>query len=148
MKVTSPTPFCHTLPFHLPTTVPKGLRNCLKKKNTKSNPIAAPELAEDNFSLAFRQKRGKLPWPVADGFIAKPYGRQRHPTIKNIEITKRVVDRAHEKGISVEAELGIEHRAVIAGQITDEAREELSVLGARGYALVDRVWQSTEFLTG
>jgi glycerate kinase len=42
------------------------------------------------------------------------------------------------------AELGIEHRAVIAGQITDEAREELSVLGARGYALVDRVWQSGE----
>jgi len=60
--------------------------------NTKSNPIAAPELAEDNFSLAFRQKRGKLPWPVADGFIAKPYGRQRHPTIKNIEITNNGID--------------------------------------------------------
>jgi glycerate kinase len=42
------------------------------------------------------------------------------------------------------AELGIAHRAVIAGQITDDAREELSVLGARGYALVDRVWQSGE----
>jgi glycerate 2-kinase len=42
------------------------------------------------------------------------------------------------------AELGIPRRAVIAGQMTDDAREELSVLGARGYALVDRVWQAGE----
>ncbi len=42
------------------------------------------------------------------------------------------------------AELGIEHRAVIAGQMTDDAREELSVVGAKGYALVDRVWQAGE----
>jgi glycerate kinase len=42
------------------------------------------------------------------------------------------------------AELGVEARAVVAGQMTDEAREELSVLGARGYALVDRVWQAGE----
>jgi glycerate 2-kinase len=42
------------------------------------------------------------------------------------------------------AELGIERRAVIAGQMSDEARDELSVLGARAYALVDRVWQAGE----
>lgn len=42
------------------------------------------------------------------------------------------------------AELGIARRVVIAGQMSAEAREELSVLGARGYALVDRVWQSGE----
>lgn len=42
------------------------------------------------------------------------------------------------------AELGIPHRAVIAGQISADGREELSVLGAQGYALVDRVWSSGE----
>jgi glycerate 2-kinase len=42
------------------------------------------------------------------------------------------------------AELGIPARAVIAGQLTDEAREELTVVGAKGYALVDRVWQAGE----
>jgi len=42
------------------------------------------------------------------------------------------------------AEVGIEHRAVIAGQVTDEARDELSVLGARVYPLVERVWSSAE----
>jgi glycerate kinase len=42
------------------------------------------------------------------------------------------------------AELGIPARAVIAGQLTDEAREELTVVGAKGYALVDRVWNAGE----
>ncbi|HEY8216739.1 MAG TPA: glycerate kinase [Acidimicrobiia bacterium] len=42
------------------------------------------------------------------------------------------------------AELGIDARAVIAGQMTDDAREELSVLGATPYVLVDRVWNAGE----
>jgi len=43
------------------------------------------------------------------------------------------------------AEENVEHRAVIVGQATDEARDELSVLGAIDlYVLTDRVWQSGE----
>ena len=42
------------------------------------------------------------------------------------------------------AELGIEHRAVVCGQATPDALEELSVLGAKAYPLVDRVWQAGE----
>jgi len=45
------------------------------------------------------------------------------------------------------AELGVPHRGVIAGQVTDEAREEASVWGAQVEALVDRVWQSGEAFT-
>jgi glycerate kinase len=45
------------------------------------------------------------------------------------------------------AELGVPHRGVIAGQVTAEAREEASVLGAEIEALVDRVWQSGEAFT-
>ena len=42
-------------------------------------------------------------------------------------------------------EENVEHRAVIVGQATDEARDELSVLGAIDlYVLTDRVWQSGE----
>jgi hypothetical protein len=44
-------------------------------------------------------------------------------------------------------DVGNPHRAVIAGQITADARDELSVLGAWGEALVDRVWQSGEAFT-
>ena len=43
------------------------------------------------------------------------------------------------------AEEGVAHRAAIVGQATDEARDELSVLGAIDlYVLTDRVWQSGE----
>lgn len=43
------------------------------------------------------------------------------------------------------ADLGVPHRGVIAGQITDEAREEVSVLGdVRLLSLTDRVWQAGE----
>jgi glycerate kinase len=42
-------------------------------------------------------------------------------------------------------EENVEHRAVIVGQATDEARDELSVLGAIDlYVLTERVWQSGE----
>jgi glycerate kinase len=43
------------------------------------------------------------------------------------------------------AELGVPHRGVIAGQVTDEAREEASVLGdIQLLSLTDRVWQAGE----
>jgi glycerate 2-kinase len=43
------------------------------------------------------------------------------------------------------AEEGVEHRAVIVGQATDDARDELSVIGRIGlYVLTDRVWQAGE----
>jgi glycerate kinase len=43
------------------------------------------------------------------------------------------------------AEEGVEHRGVVAGQVTPEAREELSVLGdITVLALTDRVWQAGE----
>ena len=43
------------------------------------------------------------------------------------------------------ADAGVDHRAVIAGQVTAEAREEALVLGASPVlALVDRVWHAGE----
>ncbi len=44
---------------------------------------------------------------IASGFYSSVMIDASHnPFAKNVEITKKVVDRAHEKGISVEAELG------------------------------------------
>jgi glycerate 2-kinase len=42
------------------------------------------------------------------------------------------------------ADLGVPHCAVIAGQVTDDAREELSVRNTQVLALTDRVWQAGE----
>jgi len=42
-------------------------------------------------------------------------------------------------------DLGVPHRGVIAGQVTDDAREEAAVLGdVKVLALTDRVWQAGE----
>ncbi|MDQ1519891.1 MAG: glycerate 2-kinase [Actinomycetota bacterium] len=45
------------------------------------------------------------------------------------------------------ADLGVEHCAVIAGQVADDAREELSVRHTQVLALTDRVWHPDEAFT-
>jgi glycerate 2-kinase len=42
------------------------------------------------------------------------------------------------------AEEGVEHRAVVVGQASDDAREELSVMGAQLLVLTERVWSAGE----
>lgn len=74
-------------------------------KTEKSKPAVAPELKpnvnEDEVSFNFRKSKGRLPWPVEDGFIARGFGTQKHPTLKNIEITNNGVDIRTEDGASV-----------------------------------------------
>lgn len=65
-------------------------------------PTAAPEV-QDNLSRAFQQKRGQLPWPVEGGFVARTFGRQKHPTLKNIEITNNGIDIRTEENAAVRA---------------------------------------------
>ena len=77
-----------------------------------SSPASAPPAAsasEDQASYEFRRNYGKLPWPVENGFISRGYGRQKHPTLKNIEITNNGVDIRTEEGSAV--------RAVYEGQV-------------------------------
>ncbi len=64
------------------------------------------EIPDDSQSQAFRQSRGRLPWPVANGFISRGFGRQKHPTLKNIEITNNGVDIRTEEGSAVHAVYG------------------------------------------
>lgn len=48
--------------------------------------------ADNAASQGFSKMRGKLPWPVDEGFISRKFGRQKHPTIPSIEITNNGVD--------------------------------------------------------
>ena len=77
------------------------------RKNTADTPSKNSEssaaVAVDNVSLSFKSKRGQLPWPVDDGFISRTYGRQKHPTLKNIEITNNGVDIRTEESAIVRA---------------------------------------------
>jgi septal ring factor EnvC (AmiA/AmiB activator) len=60
-----------------------------------------PRADEDLESYNFRKYKGRLPWPVENGFISRGFGKQMHPTLKNIEITNNGVDIRTEEGESV-----------------------------------------------
>jgi septal ring factor EnvC (AmiA/AmiB activator) len=78
-----------------PNTSTAGTNNATQQQ------ASAPEIVEDNLSMSFRQKRGQLPWPVEDGFVSKSFGRQKHPTLKNIEITNNGIDIRTEESADV-----------------------------------------------
>ncbi|HLT08037.1 MAG TPA: peptidoglycan DD-metalloendopeptidase family protein [Cyclobacteriaceae bacterium] len=68
-----------------------------KKANTKTTAKApgskiplTPEGAA--LSSSFAGNKGKIPWPVASGFISKRYGTHPHPTLKGIMETNDGVD--------------------------------------------------------
>lgn len=71
----------------------------------EANKAAAPEIKqvanEDDVSFNFRKNKGRLPWPVESGFISRGFGKQKHPTLKNIEITNNGVDIRTEDGANV-----------------------------------------------
>jgi murein hydrolase activator len=78
----------------------------------ENEPVALPETPEgeeDSETFDFRSNQGKLPWPVESGFVSRKFGKQKHPTIPNIEITNNGID------IRTEESAGV--RAVFAGKV-------------------------------
>lgn len=61
------------------------------------------EIPEDAVSISFKQNRGQLPWPVENGVISRGFGRQKHPTLRNIEITNNGVDIRTDQSAAVRA---------------------------------------------
>jgi septal ring factor EnvC (AmiA/AmiB activator) len=73
-------------------------------KPEKAKPAVAeakPRADEDNQSFNFRKNKGRHPWPVENGFVSRGFGKQKHPTLKNIEITNNGVDIRTEEGAAV-----------------------------------------------
>lgn len=81
-----------------------------KAEKTKSAASEVKPLTnEDNVTFNFRKNKGRLPWPVESGFVSRSFGTQKHPTLKNIEITNNGVDIRTEEGATV--------RCVADGQV-------------------------------
>jgi septal ring factor EnvC (AmiA/AmiB activator) len=80
-------------------------------EKTESAASVETDAPSDNTSAAFRNQRGKLPKPVANGFVARGYGKQKHPTIRNLEVTNNGIDIRTEEGEPVHAV----HEGVVAG---------------------------------
>lgn len=64
------------------------------------------ELISNNFAA----NRGRLPWPVEKGNITENFGKNPHPTLKNVSTNNR--------GIDISAPLNAQVRAVFEGEVT------------------------------
>lgn len=61
-------------------------------------------------SASFEGNRGKLPWPVLKGSITEGFGKNPHPTLKNVFTNNR--------GIDISAPKNAQVRAVFDGEVT------------------------------
>ena len=66
----------------------------LKRKEARSPNALASEVEETTINLSgdFYKNKGGLPWPVTSGFISRGFGKQPHPTLKEIQITNNGID--------------------------------------------------------
>ncbi|NCA85639.1 MAG: hypothetical protein EOM83_08700 [Clostridia bacterium] len=87
------------------------LANASQKPDAQAEQLLkTPAPATDLLPGSFAHQRGKLPWPVATGFIIQPFGEHQHPDLKNIKIKN--------DGIDFLTQAGAGARAVFAGQVT------------------------------
>lgn len=89
-----------------PTTTAKAPATPAKEKeivlsDTKDNAIIGRN---------FESNRGNLPWPVAKGTITEAYGKNPHPTLKNVF--------TNNNGIDIGAPRNAQVRAVFEGEVT------------------------------
>jgi murein DD-endopeptidase MepM/ murein hydrolase activator NlpD len=87
------------------------LANASQKPDAQAEQLLkTPAPFTDLLPGSFAHQRGKLPWPVATGFIIQPFGEHQHPDLKNIKIKN--------DGIDFLTQAGAGARAVFAGQVT------------------------------
>ncbi|MBL1281441.1 MAG: peptidoglycan DD-metalloendopeptidase family protein [Fluviicola sp.] len=97
-----------------------------RKKNTAnaggSVTTKVPDFASTKesarLSASFEGNKGRLPWPVDKGSITEKFGKNPHPTLKNVYTNNRGIDISSPKNAQV--------RAVFDGEVTSV----LSIPGA------------------
>ncbi len=89
---TKPVPKKEEVPPPAPAPAPEKKEVKAEKPVVVAKPEATTESATSGSASSFGKMQGKLPWPVEDGFISKAFGRQKHPTLRNLEITNNGID--------------------------------------------------------
>lgn len=79
-------------------------------KATTTSPSFEATKEAAALSKSFEGNRGKLPWPVDKGTITEKFGKNPHPTLKNVETNNR--------GIDISAPKNAQVRAVFEGEVT------------------------------
>ncbi|MGB0914939.1 MAG: murein hydrolase activator EnvC family protein, partial [Crocinitomicaceae bacterium] len=94
-------------------------RRAEEAANAKANPSAVPTKPTPSFSetkeaaklsASFEGNKGKLPWPVDKGSITEKFGKNPHPTLKNVTTNNRGIDISSPKNSQV--------RCVFEGEVT------------------------------
>lgn len=75
-------------------------------------------------TTAFEKEKGKLPWPVDEGFVSSKFGQHRHPTIRTISVNN--------PGVDIQTSENAEVKAVFQGKIS----QVLSVPGLGNSVLI------------
>jgi septal ring factor EnvC (AmiA/AmiB activator) len=65
-------------------------------------------------SSSFAGNKGRLPWPVARGFVAQHFGRHSHPVLRHVMVDNR--------GVDIQTNTGEAVRAVFAGRVLTVAQ--------------------------
>ena len=77
---------------------------------TPADPAFAETAESLKLSASFESNKGKLPWPVKKGTITEEFGKNPHPTLKNVSTNNR--------GIDISAPRNAQVRAVFDGEVT------------------------------
>ncbi len=68
-----------------------------KEKNANKSKV------DSKLSADFSKNKGKLPWPIDNGFVSTKFGKQPHPTLKGITIESNGIDISCTGSMSVKA---------------------------------------------
>lgn len=128
------------------TTVPPASEK-KEVKTEQTTSVARKEPAAPETAVAassFSKMQGKLPWPVEDGFISKTFGRQKHPTLRNLEITNNGIDIRTDENEQVHAI----YDGVVAGVQYVPGHENTVIIQHGDYYTVYSNLSSTNLKTG
>lgn len=84
-----------------------------KKEARKPDALTTARAEEPDanavLSGKFEQRQGRLPWPVAQGYITRQFGTQPHPTVQGVQISNN--------GIDIRTDQSAEVYAVFDGEV-------------------------------
>jgi septal ring factor EnvC (AmiA/AmiB activator) len=68
----------------------------------------------------FKSNKGKLPWPVEEGFVSRRYGTQAHPVLRSLTIDSN--------GLRMQSPSGAKARAIFEGEVMRITKSKYGIL--------------------
>jgi septal ring factor EnvC (AmiA/AmiB activator) len=68
----------------------------------------------------FKSNKGKLPWPVEEGFVSRRYGKQPHPVVRSLTIESN--------GLRMQSPGGAKARAIFEGEVIRITKSKYGIL--------------------